>query len=312
MKTRRHIGILMIFGLLISCNLHSQDVKVDASLDTSAIKIGEQTMLHLKVRYSGQKNVQFPVLADTMLAPIEVVAPEGRDTSRDEKHISVTQSYRITAFDSGYHMLPPLPFISGSDSAFSEPVLLRVQTLEVDTTTAIKPIKGIRDVPLRFRDILPYILGGILLIIIVLGILYYLRKRKGKAPVFSSPPRPQLPPAEEALQRLEELEDKKLWQHDQHKKYYIELTAIIRHYIERRYEVEAEELSSSETLEQMRSLTNEDSLQHLKILLERADLVKFARLTPMPDENHQAYQSARAFVENTRMKEVEPDKNQEE
>lgn len=305
MNIQRHTGILLLPGiLLLSILARSQEVNVKASLDTSAIRIGEQTVLTLTAEYPEDQELNFPVLEDTFIEPIEIVKSGKYDTSQEKALTRISRFYTVTAFDSGYHVIPPLPFNSKKDSFFTEPVMLQVNTLKVDTTKAIKPVKGIKEVPLTFRDLLPYILGALALAALIVGLIYFLRKRKGKPLAFTTPSKPQLPADEEAFERLKELENQKLWQNDQHKKYYIELTSIIRHYIERRFEIDAEELTTSEIIEKMQPLTDESSQQYLKELLELADLVKFARMTPLPDQNDRSYKSAWAFVEKTTPRET--------
>jgi hypothetical protein len=107
------------------------------------------------------------------------------------------------------------------------------------------------------------------------------------------------------MNRLQELKDQKLWQKEQVKKYYIELSAIVRHYIERRYQVDSEELTSRETLAQLKTMVSAQAYSHLKELLEQADLVKFARMKPLPDENDMSFKHAVAFIELSKPQETE-------
>ncbi|MCF8217494.1 MAG: hypothetical protein K9J21_00770 [Bacteroidales bacterium] len=292
--------------------LHAQEFEVNAKLDTNAIQIGEQTTFDFIVTVSSDRHVQWPDIQDTLTEKIEIVNIKKADTNLiDESFREITKSYTITSFDSGYHAIPPFSFAFGKDSLSTEAMLLQVQTLNVDTTKAIKPIKGIYEEPLKFRDFLPWILGAIALLIIAALAYYFIRKRKKQKSIDKPiPVKPALPADEEALSRLQELEDKKLWHNNQTKKYYIELTAIIRHYIERRFNVDAEELTSREILQQISPVTPEDAYKMLKSLLELADLVKFARVIPLPDENAQSMKSAKQFVEMTR-KDEENEKTEE-
>ncbi|MFO8086260.1 MAG: hypothetical protein R6T91_00455 [Bacteroidales bacterium] len=294
------ISIVMLVSLLLSQLLSGQDITVKASLDTNSLKIGEQTMLTLEAENPSTKLV-WPEINDTLTAKIQVLEISGKDTMANKKYkqFTVRQQYRITSFDSGYHVIPPFHFVHQQDSFFTEALLLEVKTVKVDTTKSIKGIKDIREEPLHWKDVLPWIGIGLMVIAIILAILYFLRRRKPLTDSARVEEKPSLPPYDEAITRLQELEKQQLWQKDQIKAYYVELTAIVRHYIERRYAVEAEELTSRETIKQLEELIEEESLEALSGLLQRADMVKFARYKPVKDEHELSQQQAIQFVELT-------------
>jgi hypothetical protein len=110
-----------------------------------------------------------------------------------------------------------------------------------------------------------------------------------------------LPPHEVALEALKVLEEKQLWQDGHFKRYYTELTDILRTYMDGRFKVSTLEKTSDEILRTMRltdGITN-SSLQNLRQVLELADLVKFARFKPLPDENQLSLMNAKMFVSQT-------------
>lgn len=298
--------ILTFFLLLTGSTnvLFAQNSEVKASLDTNKIQIGEQTTFEFLITTQKNSSLQWPQIQDTLTEKIEVVQIHKPDTNKiNDEYREIRKDYTVTSFDSGYHAIPPFTFSIEEDSIKTEALMLQVQTMEVDTTKEIKPIKGIHKEPVTFQDVIPWLLGALAVLGLALLIYFYLKKKKQKTSDQPVPAKPALPPAEEALNRLQELEDKKLWQNDQTKKYYIELTAIIRHYIERRFEIDAEELTSKEILDQIKQSIAADAYENLKSLLELADLVKFARVIPLPDENAQSAKSAKQFVEITREKE---------
>jgi len=110
-----------------------------------------------------------------------------------------------------------------------------------------------------------------------------------------------------ALKALEELGEKKLWQAGQFKVFHTELTDILRRYIEDRYHAPAMESTTDEILEELLELTmsQKSSYNNLKEVLQMADLVKFAKYEPLPDENQMVYINARLFVEQTKESVIE-------
>jgi hypothetical protein len=105
-----------------------------------------------------------------------------------------------------------------------------------------------------------------------------------------------------------------LWQQEQYKQYYIELTDILRDYIEKRYKVQAHEQTTDELLT---SLSSKDMPQQarvkLKEILVLADLVKFAKEKPLPADNELTMEKAISFVELTKEIIIRPEnKNDKE
>ena len=163
-----------------------------------------------------------------------------------------------------------------------------------------------------FKEIAPWILGIILIAAIIFLIIYAISRRRKNQPLFQRPEKPKLPPHVIALQELEKLKNDQLWQHEKVKDYYTRLTDIIRIYIEDRFGLPAMEQTTHEivsTFMAKKSVLDELSFKDLKEILELADLVKFAKLTPLPDDNHLVLKDAYQFVERTKPEErIEPQK----
>jgi hypothetical protein len=219
------------------------------------------------------------------------------------------QRFLVTSFDSGFYNIPSLRFyyrqLPDTTIRFEQtkPLFLNVHSLAVDTTQAIKPIKGPIKVPLSFREILPWLLLAIGIILAILAILYYLKKRKKAEPVFQLRPRIELPAYQIALNEFEQLRLKKLWQQGKVKEYFTELTDILRVYLERRFSLMAMEMTSDEIMEALytHKEIERNSYEDLKKILFMADLVKFAKMQPLPQENESTLSDAVSFVKMTGM-----------
>jgi len=84
--------------------------------------------------------------------------------------------------------------------------------------------------------------------------------------------------------------------------FFVELSDLIRHYLEDRFELRAPELTTEEFLA-VASDSPDLSAEHkgfLRIFLQSADMVKFARFVPRKDEINDALDRAREFLEQTR------------
>jgi hypothetical protein len=155
-------------------------------------------------------------------------------------------------------------------------------------------------VPINWRKYLLYGLIALVVIgLLVGGFLYWQKHRRPKdAPV--ARPVPTRPAHEIALEKLEELRLKKLWQGDRTKEYYIELSDIVREYIEFRYGIMALEQTTDETVRALKiNGVDEQQIAALKGMLQLADLAKFAKYRPLSDENDRSMDVAKGFVEAT-------------
>jgi hypothetical protein len=87
--------------------------------------------------------------------------------------------------------------------------------------------------------------------------------------------------------------------------WFVALSAIVRRYLEQRYEIRAPELTTEEFL-LVATARPELSSEHRALLtsfLERCDRVKFAGYRPDADESLATLKAARGFVEDTRVRE---------
>ena len=102
---------------------------------------------------------------------------------------------------------------------------------------------------------------------------------------------------------FDKIKEEKAWQSGEYKKYFSELTYVVREYIGRRYDVHSTEKTSDDTLAAMKPILIQNDqkplYQKLESMLRLADLVKFAKWNPMPDENEVSLSAAYAFVKET-------------
>jgi hypothetical protein len=302
--------LALLFVFCVSINATAQNVKVEAKLQSFAIKIGEQTKLFLTVDQPAKERVNFPALLDTITSKIQIVSVSKPDTTVDQKdpnRITVIQGYVITSFDNGTQNIPSLDFGTTAGVIKSNQQTLQVQTVKVDTTKAIYDIKQPFTVTYTFwdwlRDYWIWVAGGVT-VIVLMFVIYHLLNRPKALPIFSLA-KPALPIHTVAINKLTELRAKNLWQQDEAKQYHSELTDIIREYLEQRYTIKTYEKTTDEILASLnnREITGEYR-QLLQQFLTLADLVKFAKVKPTPQENEESIENAIAFVLKTKVDET--------
>ena len=286
---------------------------VSATLDSTTLYIGDQTDLHLRATCATGEQVTMPVLDKELILGVEIVDRTIVDTlALKDGRVQYDQYLTLTSFEDSLFYIAPLPFVSGDDTVWSEALTLNVvQPFEMDSTDmAITDIKGVYKAPIWWWGIFRWVL----LVLLLAGIgvaAYYLitylqsRKRDEQGNEMSTIP---LRPAEEvALEKLDAIKEKKIWQQGQVKEYHTQLTDVVREYIARRFEVSSVEQTSDETLRDIRPLLIErkDLYDQLRKMLTLADLVKFAKWSTTPDENELSLRNAYTFVKETATKSQE-------
>jgi len=310
-KTRYAIFGILVF-LFMFQGTRAQYIEVLAEFDTNQIRIGE--IFHMDVRVNQPEGLQvdFPVYKDSIIDKIELISDFPADTARREGMLEIFKRYKLTSFDSGLYVIPPQVFRFHSevwtDSIESSPLYLYVHTVQVDSS--IYDVKSPIHMPVGFLELFPFIMGGIILLAAIGFLIWYLRRRKKNKPIFRAA-KPQEPAHIIAFRELRDLKDDKLWQQSEFKTYYSRLTEIIRRYMDRRYGIQAMEMTSYDILEAWKQSgeQQEKLTENLRMLLDLADLVKFAKQKPVASDNEENMENAYEFVEQTKW--VEPEITEE-
>lgn len=109
----------------------------------------------------------------------------------------------------------------------------------------------------------------------------------------------RMSPSERALAELAALLGRRLADRGLFKDYYVELTHVVRRYIERSYSIRAPRLTTEEFLESAKKHPHftEESLHYLAEFLQSADMVKFAGQSATAESASEAASSARRYIE---------------
>lgn len=292
----------------------AQDSKVSAEIDTTAIKIGEQIQYKITVETDSLNLVYFP--EDQTFSPVEMVEALKIDTTKNKDRVTLQRIYALTQFDSGAYTIPPQRIAINEEPFFTDSFKIRVGDVSVDTTKQklydIKPLIEVKKSNAKLWMTIFFVFLGLL----ILGFLVYwffLRKK----PLTEEEKVALLPPYDRALLQLKELENSKYLIQDEYKKYYSELTDIVRSYLEEDAHVTALESTTDQLIEKLELLKDagelkidDDTIEQFKKVLQTADLVKFAKSKPPTSVAEQD----RLLVENivVKTKEALPEPTEEE
>lgn len=278
---------LIFIFLLSSKVIFSQT----AILDTSSILIGEQVNFTISNTIT-ETNI-WPTYTEFLVEGVEIIKEGKLDTVKN----IISQNFIITAWDSGSYYIPTISF---SDNSKTEGLLLNVQSIILEEGAELTDIKQPMQAPIGWSDIWPWLAGILILALIIYLLRKYVFNKKEEAKV--KKPKMIIPADITALKQLTELEDAKVWQAGNIKEYHTEISEIIRRYTENRFDFIALELATDEIISELRGKVNNEQLTNITILLQRADLAKFAKSKPNEDDNQESMQLAKHFVEKTKQR----------
>ena len=262
---------------------------IQSTIDSTQIKIGSQFNLTIKANVTSKDKVVFPEAQ--FFGPVEVLESYAVDSIKNNDKLALIKKYGLTQFDSGRYVIPALQVIINNKAVQTDSFAITVNPVIVDTLKQqMYDIKSIITVEQPTNYFWLYVLLGIVGILIIGFIVYYLIKKKqikkneADEILFASP-------IEKALSQLQNLEGKELWQKGETKAYYSELTDITRYYLEEAVEIPAMESTSNElfdtlktTIKKKKIKLSQDILDKFKKVMANADLVKFAKSKPLDFE----------------------------
>ena len=299
--------VFTLFLLIAICfvPVKAQNVVLNADIDTFQILIGEQTRIKLELSVDSGNKVGMPQPGKELMKGIEVLDCKSYVTQlNDGKRDVYTNEYIITSFDSTLYSIPPFE-VTVNDSVFrSNTLALAVYSIPIDTANLqnICGPKEIWDEQLTWEEYRDAVYLGIILTILCAALIWVVvRFVKNKPIIRIVRIKPKVPSHIAAINSIEEIkQDTTLKTEGCEKEYYTRLTDVLREYMHNRYGFDAQEMTTSEIVEEMLKIKDKESIKELREILEVADLVKFAKMRPTLLENERNISNAIDFVNGTK------------
>ncbi|MFO7723220.1 MAG: hypothetical protein R6V49_08370 [Bacteroidales bacterium] len=312
------ILLIVAFG-----NTAAQEVSVQIQSNQSRYLIGEYAPVHIRVNADRMLQIMWPELTDTMARGLRILKSEPVDTVTDPDGIAHYQlTFIVSAYDTGKYVIHPITIryqphgISEIREASTSYLTLFFDSVTVDEEAALRGIKDPMAIGFSIIEILLLVL---VLILILIAARLVIRYYRGKGKTKTVQPEKSmvtvgLEPWELALEALQALRQSSLLRDGQNKEFWVGLSGLLREYIHSGLGINAPELTTRQTLRGLSShpMVNASLLAHITGLLQLADMVKFARALPAPEESIAMTDHAAAFIAGTAPAHVKPNEEKEE
>lgn len=282
-------------------------VKVTLTLAPQHPRLGDRLSLTLTAEAPAQVTVELPPFGEA-LGRFAIVSFTPRSATLPDDSTRLSQRYVLDPPSSGAHRIPPLRVAftdrrqggpdGGAREVFTDelPVHVAAVAPEGEASAELRPLRGPLPEDTRTRQALRLALPALVVGLLVAGWLAVRALRRRAARILRASA------YDVALARLQRLVDRGPPDPSEADRFYVELSDVVRRYIEDRYGVRAPELTTEEFLREARHLRSVAEAQRalLTAFLSACDRVKFAGYRPATEESASALRDARRFLDETR------------
>lgn len=296
----------LLLILFFALPTFAQEISVKANTDSSDYLIGDHINFTLTISHSDEVGIITPFFRDS-LNKFEIIKDIPVEKKKAGNENLIIYKYVLSFYDSAEVTIPPIRifFRQKNDTTLqsvqTDSLQIRIHKLSVKIEEDIKDVKPPIRIPFDWFALIIWTLVAIAILLIA----YFLYKKyfRKKAVEEVTKPKIVLPPHEEALMKLDQLNREQLWQKGFVKEYHTRITEIIREYFEKRFNLPALELPTSEQIEYLKHIPDAKEIISLtESFLTNADLVKFAKFVPMDGVNSEMMKQAIEIVNRTAQK----------
>lgn len=282
--------------------VRGQAPEIRVSVDTTVVTVGDRITMEVTVDHPAESSVAWPDSLD--LGPFEILDARTSPPVPLNGIIRSSLTLDLTAFELGDLEIPS--FAVGvvnpdgtSTRLATNPFGVTVTSVGLDEGGDIRALKGPMGIPASLIRALVILLAALL--VMGLGYALYRRfRRRSPEAAGALPTLPRRPPHETALEALAILEASHLLEREEVKEFHIQLSDILRTYVEERFHLPALEMTSGDLLAGL----DDASLGPLVVtgfrdFLEPCDMVKFAKLRPGDEASRAVLELGRQLVLDT-------------
>lgn len=275
--------LVKIFIILCAASLLFPEIQVSISSSATLATIGDR--INLKIIAKTNVDIQ-DMKVSTKQKDFEIIEEKELQKRKEKDYVVFEKNIIIAFFKTGEFDIEPfhINFINDNkivESRETNSIPVSVKTVLREEDKDIKPLKELIELKGNPFYIMKYVIIALVAALIVILIVLWLRRR-AKRPQIAE--QPLLPPLQELEEAVKKLWQQQLFEKGKIKTFFIHLTKIIKRFLYRKYDFNAED---STTFETMYYLKNKEQdalvLNNMSYILDIADLVKFAKYIPEPN-----------------------------
>ena len=277
--------ILFNYLIIIGCseeNKKTSDFYIYGELDTTDVVIGDVMSFQVWARGSGDRKIEFPPL---IIENNNISISEGKILENEFKDDRGVE-FQLTFWDTGNFQIPiyNIEILTEEGKKLVYPIQLDPSQIKVHSllTEAQPKLKDLKP-PVPIPTIIPWrnILSILGILFSLIGLVWMWSKRIHDENKKIEIVIPRRPPFEIAIEKLETLSNENPTNGTAFKKYYEDLSYLVREYVENQYFFRAIEMTTSEIEEAKFVIpVSNKKINEVILILKRADLAKFAKFVP--------------------------------
>jgi hypothetical protein len=287
-------------GAAVRQDFGTGPVKLSIELSADSITTADALTCTMTLRVDDGYEAEFPDLAFPVDLPGMILTHFDEHQAKEEARTLTVCEYELEPEYPGTFELPSLQVYYHRENQIQEemfetdPIEFKVvETPASAEMLELKPFRGlvtVEQIRAERRRRWPWMVGGIGGAMVLAALVVYVIRRPRPGP----PPRPA---HEIALEALRALAAKDLVAKGQIEPFFVEITWIIRDYIELAFGLRAPEQTTEEFLGDITTVSAVAKHRNvLETFLTAADEVKFARATPETSTIQRTFDTARDFV----------------
>jgi hypothetical protein len=293
----KHYFFLLLCLVGCSWGLLAQDKgQANIFMDSTSFLIGDQVSMELVVNIPAGYTPTFPIIDEILeKEKLEIVDQQERKLIKGKPNYTYKQKFILTAWEPGSYQIPALSFAYKNNGELVEfesaSLMLSVTAPQVTgDSTYVADIKTILAESPNFLDQLyaffthPVVVALLILLLAFLAFYAFMQYKNSEKAIIPKTPE------EIILQQLDLLKQSDLLGQQRYKEYHTSISFLLRTYLNGRFKIKALERPTSEFLPKLKQhrLLNPSLYEEFETVLEHADLIKYAKASPLDIANKKA------------------------
>lgn len=302
-----------IFFLLFIISSSSIGQEIKTNTNTENLHVGEPFTLEFEMEIHPEEELNWITKKDSIRlvrtnkeksisdsTAFEILGESSFEKEKIQGKTYWKGRYTLIGFEEGWFILPPQKFTFKGKTILSNPKLIILSLLEKKKDLDIYDIEeSFEELPSAQKEFVQKTLFWLLILVALIGLAYfilrYIKKTKPATPESDT----NTENAKDiALSELTALMEKELWEKEELKMHFTEVSFIVRRYLTKVFDQSFLERTTEETdLILRKKGVDTQKLKPLELILNVADMVKFAKSSVNKEGIFAIYQKTKNFIE---------------